>query len=201
MNKKDILKEQMKSIHDLNLSKRIGEVCECPVCGNTFVKKHIKHVYCGGREDQTCKNAYNNFIRYNTVYDFGRFVELKKKNNKSFNKKSAKYKSFSFGEESLLSDKLNSELNETKERHAHVSETLGKIVDILEKDVKSVNEYVDKQTLKNIESSVESRLRKKLEKEITDKVKREYEGKVSSAYSRGYDEGRNYEVPVFNGCV
>lgn len=195
----------MKSIHDLNLSKRIGEVCECPVCGNTFVKKHIKHVYCGGREDQTCKNAYNNFIRYNTVYDFGQFVELKKKNNKPFNKKSAKsynkYKSFSFGEESLLSDKLNSELNETKERHAHVSETLGKIVDILEKDVKSVNEYVDKQTLKNIESSVESRLRKKLEKEITDKVKREYEGKVSSAYSRGYDEGRNYEVPVFNGCV
>ena len=103
MTKKEILKEEMKSIHDLNLSSRIGDVCECPVCGKTFVKKHIKHVYCGGREVQTCKNAYNNFIRYNTVYNFGKFLNLKEKNNNSVNTKKSKpynkYSYFSFGNE------------------------------------------------------------------------------------------------------
>lgn len=211
MNKKDILKEEMKSIHDLNLSKRIGEVCECPVCGNSFVKKHIKHVYCGGRDDQTCKNAYNNFIRYNTVYDFGRFVELKKKNNNFSNnsyKKSSKpfnkYMSFLFGNDSSLSDKLNKDLNETKERHKHVSETLGKIVDVLDKDSKKCNEYVNKQTLKNIESSIETRIRTKLEKEFETKYKDKLEEEYNKGYNRAcdnYEEAKQWENAQFNGCV
>lgn len=202
------LKEQMKSIRSLNLSKRIGEVCECPVCGNEFVKRHIKHVYCGGRDDQTCKNAYNNFIRYNTIYDFGRFVDLKKKNNNSVNKSSNKvskpfnkYMSFSFGNDSSLSDK---ELNETKERHKHVSETLGKIEDVLDEDSKKCNEYVDKQTLKNIESSVETRIRAKLEKEFESKYKNKLQEEYNKGYNKAcdnYEEAKRWENAEFNGCV
>ncbi len=188
MSKKDILKDEMKSIHDLNLSKRIGEVCECPVCGKSFVKKHIKHVYCGGRDEQTCKNAYNNFIRYNTVYDFGRFVELKKKDNESTKKNSVnsynKYMSFSFGNNYSLSEKLNKDLNETKG--------------------KTANEYVDKQTLKNIESSVETRMRKKLEKEFEAKYKNKLEEEYNKGYNRAcdrYEEAKLWENVQFNGCV
>lgn len=196
---KNTLKEQMKSIRSLNLSKRIGAVCECPVCGKLFVKKHIKHVYCGGRDDQVCKNAYNNFIRYNTVYDFGRFVDLKKKNNNSVNKSSNKvsksfnkYMSFSFGNDSSLSDK---ELNETKERHKHVSETLGKIEDVLDEDSKNVM---------NIESSVETRIRAKLEKEFESKYKNKLQEEYNKGYNKAcdnYEEAKRLENAEFNGCV
>ncbi len=178
---KNTLKKQMNQIHDINLSKRIGEVCECPVCGNSFVKKHIKHVYCGGRDNQICKNAYNNFMRYNTVYDFGRFVNLKNKNNnvttkstKSFNK----YMSFSFGNDSSLSDKSNKELNEVKDTSKHVSKTLS----------------VDKQVLKNIESSLETRIREKIEKEF------EYNKGYNKACAN-YEEAKKWENAEFNGCV
>ncbi len=190
---KNTLKKQMNQIHDINLSKRIGEVCECPVCGNSFVKKHIKHVYCGGRDNQTCKNAYNNFMRYNTVYDFGRFVNLKNKNKnnnvttkstKSFNK----YMSFSFGNDSSLSDKSNKELNEVKDTSKYVSETLS----------------VDKQVLKNIESSLETRIREKIEKEF----EYEYKNKLEKEYNKGYnkacanyEEAKKWENAEFNGCV
>ncbi len=99
MNEKDLLREEMRSIRDLNLSSRIGDICECPVCGNEFIKGHIKQCYCGGRNNQTCKNAYNNFIHYGTIYNFGRFLRLYngiRINKSNKNDKVNKYIHFSF---------------------------------------------------------------------------------------------------------
>lgn len=173
---KNTLKNQMKQIRTANLSKRIGEVCECPVCGSMFTKKHIKHVYCGGRDDQTCKNAYNNFIRYNTVYNFGRFNELKKNTNNITNKVNTvknKYDSFSFGDESV---------------------NVSSVVD-------NTNNFKDNiKFQKDLEKRLEKKIRKSVESEYEDKLKAEY-NKGYNAACHYQDEYDSWKDAQFNGCV
>lgn len=74
MNIKELI-EQISTVYYHNKNRKIGQTCKCPICHKEFVKKTNKQVFCGSRYDEECKNAYHNFIRYGTIYDFGIFLK------------------------------------------------------------------------------------------------------------------------------
>ena len=47
------ISEIINIYHD-NKSANVSDTCTCPICGKTFIKKHIKMALCGKK----CKREY-----------------------------------------------------------------------------------------------------------------------------------------------
>lgn len=62
------LKEKLYIDYSFNKHlKNIGDICKCPICHNTFIKKTRAQVFCGNKNDRSCKDAFWNFIKYGNI--------------------------------------------------------------------------------------------------------------------------------------
>jgi len=52
----------MKKICKLNKTKKIGDMCVCPSCGNTFQKTTYHQIFCKTFGGTVCKDKYWNTI-------------------------------------------------------------------------------------------------------------------------------------------
>lgn len=73
---KEQLKKSLLEKYNNNKNKMVGSTCFCPICGQQFTKKTVLQAFCGTSQNTICKDAFHNFIRYGTTYNFGCFKEL-----------------------------------------------------------------------------------------------------------------------------
>jgi hypothetical protein len=53
---------KIKEIYKFNKSKKVGDACKCPSCGNEFVKSNYQQIFCRSKGDTICKDKYWNTI-------------------------------------------------------------------------------------------------------------------------------------------
>jgi hypothetical protein len=52
----------IKTIYNLNKTKKVGDTCSCPSCGSIFVKEHYQQTFCKTKEGTVCKDKYWNTV-------------------------------------------------------------------------------------------------------------------------------------------
>jgi len=53
---------KLKQGYNDNKSKKVGEKCQCPSCGEFFVKEHYQQVFCKTKHGTQCKDYYWNNV-------------------------------------------------------------------------------------------------------------------------------------------
>ena len=51
-----------KAIYIKTKSAKVGDVCVCPSCGNTFIKKTYQQTFCKSKPKTICKDKYWNTV-------------------------------------------------------------------------------------------------------------------------------------------
>lgn len=54
--------KQLKQNYNDNKSKKVGDKCCCPSCGEFFVKEHYQQVFCKTKPGTQCKDYYWNNV-------------------------------------------------------------------------------------------------------------------------------------------
>ena len=76
------LKEDLLRRYADNKMKIVGATCYCPICHKEFEKKTVQQAFC----EIKCKDAYHNFMRYETIYPeyqcFREVINAKASNNR-----------------------------------------------------------------------------------------------------------------------